>query len=108
MGAGGFLTATWRLFGIEAPKFIWGAATFLAVLTLSFLIRLLWQVRREKKALTRATESLKKIKAQGSPSPGRGVAASVVEQARQVFERPDSLASAWAAVESILVRRRNP
>jgi hypothetical protein len=106
-GAFRFLTSTWPLFGIEAPRFIWGAAAFLAILTLSFLIRLLWQVQEEKIALARVIESLHNLGAQALRAPGHGAQASMVERCRQLFEHPVSLASAWPTLESVLVRRRN-
>ncbi|HXX24464.1 MAG TPA: hypothetical protein VEO19_15060 [Terriglobia bacterium] len=102
-----FLTSTWHLFGIEAPKFIWGAAAFLTLLTLTFLFRLLWQVHREKRALLRVTESLRRLQDQMARAPGRGAQPSAVERCRELFEGSAPLASAWAALESFLVCRRN-
>lgn len=107
MGVAEILSITWRLLGIPAPWFIWIASASLFLGTLFFVRQLIWHVQREKEALTRCIESVEILRAQASPPPGHGLPASVLESTRQVFEHVDSLATAWAALESVLVCRRS-
>ncbi|MBM3224506.1 MAG: hypothetical protein FJZ47_11990 [Candidatus Tectomicrobia bacterium] len=101
------LQAKWIYFGLEAPCFIWIAATGLVLGTLAQLCRLWYLSACEQREVQRLLTHLHTLQTPGATPGQEGLAEPTYQAIAQLFQDAPALWPAWQTFETHLLSQAN-